>query len=158
MKLLILMRGVTGCGKSTKARALVEEYKTLYGADAVIFSTDDFYVRDGEYKWNPAAIGHAHCWNQLRAIQAMIDNWEVVIIDNTNTQAWEARPYVQAAVKLGYDVEIVEPSTPWAFDADELAKKTTHGVPLETVRAMIARYERDLTVEKILAAESRERK
>lgn len=158
MKRLILMRGVTGCGKSTKAQQIVRDYKEIYCVDALIFSTDDFYVRDGEYRWNPAQIGHAHCWNQLRALNAMIDSEEVVIIDNTNTQAWEMQPYVRAAVKLGYEVEIVEPSTPWAFDVEELAKKTTHGVPIESVRSMVARYEKDLTVEKILASTPRERK
>lgn len=158
MKRLIVMRGVTGSGKSTKAASLVREYKELYDVEAKVFSTDEFFVRDGKYNWNPAAVGHAHCWNQLRALQAMIDGEEVIIIDNTNTQAWECRPYVQAAVKLGYAVEIVEPGTPWAFDAEELARKTTHGVPLETVRAMLARWEKDLTVEKILAATPRERK
>jgi len=152
MKRLVVMRGASGSGKSTKAKQLAADYLNLYGAEAWIFSTDEFFMRDGQYMFNPAALGHAHCWNQLRAIQAMIQGVEVVIIDNTNTQAWEAQPYVQAAIKLGYEVEIVEPSTPWAFDADELAKKTQHGVPVEGIRAMIARWEKDLTVGKILAS------
>jgi NEDD4-binding protein 2 len=118
----------------------------------MIFSTDDFFVRDGEYKFNPAALGHAHCWNQVRAIQSMIAGTELVIIDNTNTQAWEAKVYVQAAINLGYKVEIVEPSTTWAFNPDQLALKTTHNVPIDSVRNMLARWEKDLTVEKILAS------
>lgn len=72
MKRLVVMRGASGSGKSTKAKQLAADYLNLYGAEAWIFSTDEFFMRDGQYMFNPAALGHAHCWNQLRAIQAMI--------------------------------------------------------------------------------------
>jgi hypothetical protein len=44
-----------------------------------------------------------------------------------HTQRWEARGYVEAALKYGYEVEIREPDTPWRRNAEELAKRNTHG-------------------------------
>jgi NEDD4-binding protein 2 len=152
VKQLIIMRGVTGSGKSTKARQIVQEYKTLYDVDGMIFSADDFFMRNGKYEWRGPGVPHAHAWNELRALHAMIAGVELVIIDNTHAQAWEAKGYVQASIHLGYKVEVVEPNTPWAFDAEVLAQKTTHSVPIESIRKYLARWEKDFTVEKILAS------
>lgn len=140
MKSLIVMRGCPGSGKSTKAGSF----------GGLIFSTDDYFVREGVYRFNPGALATAHLWNQNRAMLAMIEGAETVVIDNTNCQAWEPQVYVRAGIALNYGITIVEPSTPWAFDPEELARKNTHGVPLETIRSMLARWEYDLTVEKIL--------
>ncbi|XP_038618087.1 NEDD4-binding protein 2-like 1 isoform X2 [Tachyglossus aculeatus] len=61
---------------------------------ALIFSTDDFFVReDGTYEFNPDFLGEAHKWNQERARTAMRNGESPVIIDNTNLQSWEMRPY-----------------------------------------------------------------
>lgn len=149
MKKLVVMRGVPGSGKSTAARLMAS-----LSSSAKVYSTDDFFIRDGKYIFHHGALGHAHCWNSLRCLVAMVEGCELLVHDNTNTQAWEPRLVVYAASLLGYEIEIVEPSTPWAFDADECAKKTLHGVPVETIRAMLFRWEHDLTVEKVLASKS----
>jgi len=43
----------------------------------------------------------------------MDENVTLIVIDNTHTQKWEARPYVRAALQKGYKIKILEPSTPW---------------------------------------------
>ena len=43
------MRGLPGSGKSTKA-------KKIAGDVGVIFSTDDFFMVDGQYKFDPKMI------------------------------------------------------------------------------------------------------
>jgi hypothetical protein len=48
----------------------------------------------------------------------------LIIVDNTNLEPADAQPYVALAYELGYDVEIVEPSTAWALDAAELVLKS----------------------------------
>ena len=75
-----------------------------------------------------------------------------VIVDNTNTMCWEAKAYVEPAVANGYEVEILQPSTEWAFDVVELAKKNRHNVPEAAIRKMLQRWEEDFTVERILQA------
>src|SRR5574337_1008108 len=110
MKKIIIMRGVPGSGKSTKA-------KRLAGETGVIFSTDDFFMREGQYVFDGKQIAKAHGWNQARAAVAMQQGISPIVVDNTNTVAWEAAPYVREATKNGYSVEFICADTPWAMDA-----------------------------------------
>ena len=59
--------------------------------------------------FNPSKLGEAHQWNQDRVIEAMSKGINPIVVDNTHTQAWEAKPYVKAALKNGYEVIIKEP-------------------------------------------------
>ena len=141
VKQLFIMRGLPGSGKSTLAKEL--------GEGGIILSTDDFFIVDGEYKYNPEEIGNAHQWNIMRASDAMMRGVSPVVIDNTNVNAWEAKPYVELGKKHGYNIDIRQAETPWAFNAEELAKRNTHGVPLEIIEKMIATWKPDITIEDI---------
>jgi hypothetical protein len=148
---LTVMRGVPGSGKSTLAKVLAN----VPGVDpAPVFSTDDFFVVDGEYRFDPSKLGANHAANLRRAEAAMEASTPHIVVDNTMTQAWEAREYVKAALARGYRVQFVEPHTPWARDAVECARLNTHGVPLPAIQGMLARWESDLTVEGCLAAKA----
>lgn len=147
MRKLIIMRGLPGSGKSTKARALAEQH------GGQVFSTDDYFVgADGVYRFDGKRIAAAHEWNQERARSAMRDGVPCVIIDNTNTQAWEAREYCVAGTFHAYEIEFCEADTPWAFDPPVLAQKNAHGCPLEAIERMLDRWEDGLTVERCLGA------
>jgi NEDD4-binding protein 2 len=152
---MVGMRGMPGSGKSTKGKVIRDEHLAL-GFKVKVFSTDDFW--GDPYNFVPAKIREAHLWNQHRAMVGMIDAWadlgsdHLLIIDNTNVQAWELRPYFAPAMKLGFECEIVEPGTAWAFNAEECAKRTVHGVPVETIRGMLARWDHNLTPEQCLKA------
>ena len=145
---LILMRGVSGSGKSTLAKEIASRHE-----GAVILSTDDFFMVEGEYVFDPKKISLNHGKNQERARSAMRDGTPCVIIDNTNTQSWEMKPYVLAAVEYGYQVEIHEPDP---VSIEEIMRRQAQRVDsnkslsLEIVERMLARYERDVTVENIL--------
>jgi len=148
---LILMRGVSGSGKSTLARKIAEEHDVF----SVIYSTDDFFMVEGEYRFDPKRLGEYHAANVNRAEEAMADECACVIIDNTNTQAWEMKPYVELAMKHGYSVEIHMPEP---VDFDELMKRQANradsnkALPAEVVKRMLDRFEHDVTVETILAS------
>lgn len=144
------MRGISGSGKSYLS-------DQLKGENGVILSADDYFMRDGEYQFNPAELPEAHSWTQYAAIRFMQEGRSPIIIDNTNIEAWEMKPYVEAGVKYGYDIEIVESNTPWRFNAEELAKRNQHGVPKEVIQDMIDKYEHDLSVEDILQSEKPEK-
>jgi tRNA uridine 5-carbamoylmethylation protein Kti12 len=58
-KTLYIMRGVPGSGKSTLAKQLAE------GDESKIFSTDDYWMKDGTYQFDPKMLGNAHEWNQV---------------------------------------------------------------------------------------------
>ncbi|KAG2457351.1 N42L2 protein, partial [Polypterus senegalus] len=114
---LILMRGMPGSGKSTHAQELAQS-----NPNGVVLSTDDYFSQQTGYSYDPSLLGDAHEWNQSRAKEAMEKGQSPIVIDNTNTQAWEMKPYVQLALEKGYNVEFHEPNTGWKFDPVELEK------------------------------------
>lgn len=143
-KTLIILRGLPGSGKSTLAKQL--------GEGGVVYSTDDFFMVDGEYKFDPKKLGGYHADNVRRAERAMIEGITPVVVDNTNVSMYEFKNYIKLANEYGYKVEIHEPDTEWKFDADELARRNTHGVPKEVIEKMIQRWDHDVTPEKAVVS------
>ncbi|KAB5550627.1 hypothetical protein PHYPO_G00055950 [Pangasianodon hypophthalmus] len=142
---LILMRGVPGSGKSTLARQI-----SASGPSGLILSTDDYFYQKDGYHFEPTLLGAAHDWNQNRAKKAMLNGRTPVIIDNTNVQAWEMKPYVTVALEMGYRVEFVEPDTSWKCDPVELEKRNHHGVSRETIANMLDKFELPISVDIVM--------
>lgn len=147
-KVLVLLRGAPGSGKSTLARALLK-----HNPGGVKLSTDDYFTRHGEYQFDPTALGEAHEWNHKRAKEAFERGANPIIIDNTNMQGWEMRPYVVQALKHGYKVLFREPDTWWKNKPRELERRTTHNVHVEAIRRMLDGYERFVTVQSIMGSQ-----
>ena len=104
VKTLILMRGVSGSGKSTVAKKLQSKL------GGVIFSTDDFFTdKDGVYNFDKKQLSNYHSQNELKAESAMKKGITPIIIDNTNTQPWEMKNYVELADRYNYRVVIKQP-------------------------------------------------
>ncbi|KAJ3110551.1 hypothetical protein HDU96_006491 [Phlyctochytrium bullatum] len=152
---LIIMRG---SGKSTLAAQILAEENY----EGTIFSTDDYWLIPSDpghpptYAFDHSRLTDAHRWNQHRATSAMrARDARVIIIDNTNVQAWEARPYVEAALQFGYRVVVRQPDTPWwrDRDAEQMARRNAHNVSRDVIEKMLARWEERFDVEDILAAE-----
>lgn len=140
MKSLKILRGLPGSGKSY----LAQEEKSLMedeGWCCTIFSTDDFFIHNGKYIFNPKLIGEYHRRNYIRVHAALSDKIDCVIVDNTNVQWWEMQKYILAGLAWDYDIQFLEPDTNWAWNVEECAKRNSHGVPLETIQKMKDRYE-----------------
>ncbi|XP_044297560.1 uncharacterized protein LOC123029082 isoform X2 [Varanus komodoensis] len=141
-KLLLILRGLPGSGKTTLSHILLGQSR-----DGIVFSTDDYFRQNnGCWSYNVCQLGAAHDWNQKRAKQAMDQGRSPIIIDNTNTQAWEMKPYVEAALEKGYRVEFREPDTWWKFNPEELEKRNQHGVIREKIVQMLERYEYQISI------------
>jgi predicted kinase len=129
MKTLYIVRGLPGSGKSTFA-------KTLGGTH---FETDNFFMVDGEYKFDGSKIKEAHNWCQNSVNSAMILNNtaglnETIVVSNTSTQEWEMKPYYEMAETYGYRVFsiIVE---------NRHGGINQHNVPEEVLNSMRNRFE-----------------
>ncbi|KAM9381820.1 NEDD4-binding protein 2 [Phaethornis superciliosus] len=144
-QVLVLLRGVPGSGKSYLARTLLED-----NPGGIILSTDDYFYKHGQYHYDPDCLGEAHDWNRKRAKEAFEMRISPIIIDNTNTQAWEMKPYVTLAQQFKYKVIFREPDTWWKFKPKELERRNIHGVSKEKIRRMLERYEFCLSVSSIL--------
>lgn len=140
MNILVIMQGASGSGKSTVAETIKAMLEAV-GQFVQICSTDDFFKVDGVYKFDPSKIGAYHKANQDLA-RGYLEAGDCVIIDNTNTQAWEAKPYVVMAQEL---------KVPVFFMPCYGRFNNLHGVPSDKVEAMRARCE-PLTVEGCLNA------
>lgn len=144
-KLLFLLRGPPGSGKSTLARELLSE-----GPNGVVLSTDQFFCHNGRYEYNASQLEAAHIWNHQQAEKAMKLGKSPVIIDNTNLNFWEMKPYVLAALEHTYKVIFKEPKTQWLLNANQLARRNTHGVTVEKIKRMLLRFERPASIDKVL--------
>ncbi|XP_068123152.1 YLP motif-containing protein 1-like [Hyperolius riggenbachi] len=138
---LVLLRGVPGSGKSTLARTLIDQFP-----DGIILSTDDYFSQENGWSYDASLLGDAHNWNRDRAQRAMDEERSPIIIDNTNTQGWEMKPYVEMALDSCYEVEFLEPDTWWKLDPRELEKRNTHKVSEKKISQMLKRYEYGMTV------------
>lgn len=135
-KTLILMRGLPGSGKSTLAAEFA-------GEDGLVFSTDNYYIRDGVYTFDASRIKMAHEWNQQGVETAMKKEHPLIVVDNTNLSFWERNPYKALAELHSYEVQVVHPITDWAWDVDECTERNAHGVPRQTIAAMKDRAAKD---------------
>lgn len=144
MKKLIIMISVPGAGKSTLTKKLCNHYIDNHGLiadDIIVCSTDNYFMENGVYKFCAAKLGWYHNLNQQLANSHMSCGCPLVIIDNTNLTVKERKPYIAVGLQYGYDIECVEPDTPWKWDIDELVKRNTHGVPRQSIERMVARYQ-----------------
>jgi predicted kinase len=98
-KILYIVRGLPGSGKSTFAKSL----------GGIHSEADQFFMVDGEYKFDGSKIKDAHKWCQNEVNSAMILNHttnlnNVIVVSNTFTQEWEMQPYLDMAKDWGYTV------------------------------------------------------
>lgn len=140
---LIVMRGIPGAGKSTKARELVGGGK-IHSTDEVIEAGGDYNEFFAKMVANKdfSPLSKVHAQNLENAIKSMEAGVTPVIIDNTNIRQNESKAYVKAALELGYadeNIKFVDIGTA-GLEAEELAKRNTHGVPLEKIKSMIASH------------------
>ncbi|KAH8307016.1 hypothetical protein KR044_003196, partial [Drosophila immigrans] len=144
-RIMIIMRGAPGSGKTTLAKSLLQQTRLLELQPAMqefICSSDDYFNTQRGYQFNPASLTDAHEWNKQRVAQKAAAGWSPIIVDNTNIMIWEMQPYVQLAVQHGYLLELLEPQTAWCKSASKLAQRNVHQVPKENIQRMLDRYEK----------------
>ena len=125
MNNLILVRGVSGAGKSTIAPMF---------KNAVLVSTDDFFLDEyGEYVFdaNSLVINHQFC--QIAVKMMMKDNEELIVVHNTFTADWEMDAYFDLAREHGYAVHTI-------IVENRHGSKNVHDVPQDVVKAQKERF------------------
>ena len=146
MKKILIIRGVSGSGKSHLMHQHVIENSQREIARRLTFFEADMWFKTigGEYKFDPKEIHSAHRWCQLSveaSIRTDMREDSVVVVANTFTTYKEILPYALLAQKYGTEIEIMEPNNPWSRDVAECYKRNTHYVPLETIQKQLDRLE-----------------
>lgn len=154
-QVLIVMRGIPGAGKSTRSKQLVGE--------GIIHSTDDLIEAQGDYREffvkmfaskNFIELNRMHSKNLRNATKSIYEGLSPIIIDNTNIKHVDAKAYVKMALEAGLADENIkfEDVGTGGIDAEVLAERNTHGVPLETIKSMIASHkgQGEITLQSVL--------
>ena len=159
-QVLILMRGIPGAGKSTKAKELLGN-GVIHSADAVLESKGDYNEIFAEMKAtkNYGKLFGAHMSCNRGAKKSMKEGITPVIIDNTNIKKTDMVSYVKAALTLGFDdanIQFVDIGTA-GLSAVELAARNVHNVPLESIEKMIASHkgQGEITIETVMKAKDK---
>ena len=126
----VIMRGIPGSGKSTVARWIAEAVPC-----SQVVSADDYFMVRGAYCFDRTKLPQAHQECFLKAMHSVLCKTPMVVVDNTNTSAWEIAPYIMLAESHGMEVLILNVECP----VDVARKRQTHGVPELTVKLMASR-------------------
>lgn len=124
MKTVFIMRGISGSGKSTKARTLAPP--------EAICSADHYFQASGEYvfRWQDLPAAHQACLTKF--IRLLYAKAPAVVVDNTNLRLWEYENYVRVAEMAGYTVEYHEFVPPLDNEFQNYvttcATRNTHGL------------------------------
>ena len=100
-KQLIILKSVSGNGKSTLAKFLVNNLS----CKSDYFEADSYMVdENGKYCFKPENLGFAHnkCKNGVES--AMLAEMPVIILSNTSTKIRDVQPYLDLAAKYDYKV------------------------------------------------------
>ena len=127
---LTIIRGLPGSGKSTLAHMLVTARATG-GAWVQRVEADDYFMQDGEYRFDHTKLAAAHVDCQRRT-RAYLEMGSHVIASNTFTQRWEYEWYLDMAKELGVPVQVIEVHGDFG---------SVHNVPEETIVRMRNRWE-----------------
>jgi predicted kinase len=124
MRQLVLLRGLPGAGKSTFANLL----------GGIHVEADQYFMQDGEYKFDASKLKQAHNWCKLRVEHSMEDGANKITVSNTFTQEWEMDTYFELAEKYGYQTSclIVE---------NRHGGVNIHGCPDDKIEQMKNRFE-----------------
>lgn len=124
---LVIVRGLPGSGKSTKAKEILR--------DRIDFShleTDMWFTSpEGEYHYDPSCIKVAHEWCKREAKLCLRAGLSVVI-SNTFSQYWEMIPYLKLAHKYGARVRVITCTGNYP---------NIHRVPEDVIQKMRDRWE-----------------
>jgi len=153
MKLkLVMMRGIPGSGKSTKAQEIARKHLENGGKSVAVCSTDDYHMEGNEYIFKRDKLGDFHTRNQMRAYEYCRNGVELIIVDNTNIKRKEMLVYINNAKPWGYEVEEVivgedslmsDPTSPiFTSYIDMCAARNTHGVPRDVIDRMARTFQK----------------
>lgn len=128
-KVLTIVRGVSGTGKSTYAHTVSD----------TVYEADDYFIdpNSGEYRFDASKLKFAHALCRERTRTALATGTTNVVVSNTFTRYWEIEPYIELAEQYGYAVSVVTLTKVWG---------NIHGVPDEVVNRQAGRFECDAAI------------
>jgi len=142
MKFCFVLRGLPGTGKDEIAKFLNLDNVAgeIQTGQAVILSTDQFFIKDGKFQFDKTKLKEAHeaTWEAFKS--AISSDSQVIIINNTNIKKFHYAHYVDYAQRHGYLTSIVIIPANDVSDR-ELATRNVHSVDQGTISKMRKEFE-----------------
>ena len=150
--LLLLIRGLPGCGKSTLAKSIAIQYFQSINtithtndinkmSDDLISEADKYFIdEEGHYEFDSTLLTAAHQWAYEQIEKGMNENKKLLITSNTFTEAWELYTYIAAVSKHKYSLYVIDLNSTSHTD-QALANRTIHGVKEGKIKQMRTRYD-----------------
>jgi predicted kinase len=132
-KILTLVRGLPGSGKSTFANTITNQF-------SVCEADKFFYDEEGNYNFDANKLSAAHEWCKYAVELRMKDNqdneqfYPHIVVSNTFTKEWEMAEYFELAKKYEYMVFTI-------IVENRHGGVNQHGVPAEKLEQMKNRFE-----------------
>lgn len=122
MNRVYLMRGPSGSGKSTWIKNNIPNAK--------IISTDNYFMVNGEYKFDPLRLPEYHNQALTDYLKLLQEDALDIVVDNTNIRVFEIAPYYRLAEVFGYKVTVI-----WIVTKiNNCIERNVHGVPSQTIK------------------------
>lgn len=124
-----IYRGLPGSGKDYHIA------KTFANVEHIVCSADDYYMVNGEYRYDANMIGKAQTACMQKYMLALTGGRvSYVVISNTNLLAWNISPYIAVAEAMGIEADITQIEAP----VDVCIARNVHGVPAQRMLEMAA--------------------
>lgn len=137
-KLLTILRGLPGSGKSTRARQIRDQ------TGALVISNDDYFTNaaTGRYIFDRAHLDEAVKSCKFNVMLAMRQNIPHIVVDNCFIYRNPIEWYRDAAFKNRYrvEVEIIGETTPEAVETYHA--RNIHGVPRNVLASMARAFQK----------------
>lgn len=142
--ILVLIRGLSGSGK-TSLMELIVGSSEYCPEDRASVSVDDFFMNDeGDYQFDPTQLKAAHEWCLDTATEFVKDeDLEVVVVHNVFSRKWEIDPYMEMGRAHGCTIHVVNLYDRGLNDA-QLSKHSVHDVHPGIVQKQRKRWDKDV--------------
>jgi len=137
---ICLTYGLPSSGKTTLAAQLQKD-AIEQGFSSVSIETDDYFMVNGVYQWDYRRLTDAHKHTHKLCVEACQKSTNLIIIANVNLNWAHCKAFIYCALLFNYEVEFVEPNTPWKNDLIVLHEKSkeTHNVRMSEYEFMKAK-------------------
>lgn len=140
MKNVIILSGPDGSGKSTLAKHLADKFSYL--GEAIICSSDDFFIESGEHRFDSSfmPVARGQCFKKFMSAVADMGIYRgrkisSIIVDNPNLSLEDISPYIIGAQAFGLASQIIEIKC----DTKLAAHRSLRGYSLNYIQAQNAK-------------------
>jgi predicted kinase len=135
---LFIIRGISGAGKSTLASTLAPTGRDISADDFMHQVVGD---RTTPYTFDGEKLTASHEWCEAKVQELLMDGSGLpVVVANTFTCRWEMESYLLFCKENDIRFTVCDLYDGGCSD-QELAARNHHGVPVEGIERMRARYE-----------------